>query len=104
MPELPEVSALAAGLTERMHGRAISAVRLRSIGALKTYDPPLAALGGTTVDGWTRHGKFLDISAGDLPLVVHLARAGWIRWRERVTEARASLRGPLTLQLELDGG
>ncbi len=104
MPELPEVSALAAGLTERMHGRAVTAVRLRSIGALKTYDPPLQTLVGRVVDGWTRHGKFLDMTAGDVHLVVHLARAGWIRWRDRVTEARSTLRGPLALQLELDGG
>lgn len=104
MPELPEVAALAAGLTERMGGRTITAVRLRSIGALKTYDPPLQALVGHTVDGWSRHGKFLDMGAGDLHLVVHLARAGWIRWRDRLAEARATLRGPLALQLELDGG
>ncbi len=104
MPELPEVSALAAGLTERMRGRAIAAVRLRSVGALKTYDPPLDALVGRTVDGWERRGKFLDMAAGDLHLVVHLARAGWIRWRVKVTEAKSTLRGPLALQLELEGG
>lgn len=104
MPELPEVTALAAGLTERMGGHTISAVRLRSIGALKTYDPPLQALVGLTVRGWGRHGKFLDMAAGDLHLVVHLARAGWIRWRDRLAEARASLRGPLALQLEVEGG
>ncbi|HSP65740.1 MAG TPA: DNA-formamidopyrimidine glycosylase family protein, partial [Candidatus Deferrimicrobium sp.] len=104
MPELPEVSALAGGLTDRMRGRTVAAARLRSVGALKTYDPPLQALVGLTVDGWTRHGKFLDMSAGDLHLIVHLARAGWIRWRDRVTEARSTLRGPLALQLELEGG
>ena len=104
MPELPEVSALSGGLTERMRDRAITAVRLRSIGALKTYDPPLQALVGRTVQGWTRHGKFLDMTAGDLHLVVHLARAGWIRWRDRINEARSTLRGPLALQVELDGG
>jgi len=104
MPELPEVAALAGGLTERMRGHTVVAARLRSIGALKTYDPPLQALAGARVDGWTRHGKFLDMAAGDLHLVVHLARAGWIRWRERLGEARATLRGPLALQLELDGG
>jgi formamidopyrimidine-DNA glycosylase len=104
MPELPEVTALAAGLTKRMRGRSISAARLRSIGALKTYDPPLQALVGASVEGWSRHGKFLDMTAGDLHLVVHLARAGWIRWRDRLTEARPSLRGPMALQLELDGG
>jgi formamidopyrimidine-DNA glycosylase len=104
MPELPEVSALAAGLTERMRGHSIAALRLRSVGALKTYDPPLQALVGVVVEGWGRHGKFLDMSAGDLHLVVHLARAGWIRWRDRLGEARATLRGPLALQLELEGG
>jgi formamidopyrimidine-DNA glycosylase len=104
MPELPEVQALAGGLGERMRGRTIAAVRLRSIGALKTYEPPLQALVGQTIEGWTRHGKFLDMAAGDLHLVVHLARAGWIRWRDRLGEARPSLRGPLALQLELEGG
>ena len=104
MPELPEVQALAAGLGERMRGHTIAAVRLRSIGALKTYEPPLQALVGRSVDGWSRHGKFLDMTAGDLHLVVHLARAGWIRWRDRLGEARATLRGPLALQLELEGG
>ena len=104
MPELPEVSALSGGLTDRMRGRAITAVRLRSIGALKTYDPPLHALEGRTVQGWTRHGKFLDMTADEFHLVVHLARAGWIRWRDRINEAKSTLRGPLALQLELDGG
>jgi formamidopyrimidine-DNA glycosylase len=104
MPELPEVQALAAGLAERMRGRTIAAARLRSIGALKTYEPPLQAMVGRTVEGWSRHGKFLDMTAGDLHLVVHLARAGWIRWRDRLGEARATLRGPLALQLELEGG
>ncbi len=104
MPELPEVQALAAGLGERMRGHTIAAVRLRSIGALKTYEPPLQELVGRSVDGWSRHGKFLDMQAGDLHLVVHLARAGWIRWRDRLGEARATLRGPLAFQLELEGG
>jgi formamidopyrimidine-DNA glycosylase len=104
MPELPEVTALATGLTELMEGRRIAAARLRSIGALKTYDPPLQALVGLTAGGWTRHGKFLDLTAGDLHLVIHLARAGWIRWRPRIKEASTSLRGPLALQVEMDGG
>ena len=104
MPELPEVNALAARLTERMRGRTIAAARLRSVGALKTYDPALSALVGARVERWSRHGKFLDMEAGDIHLVVHLARAGWIRWREHLAEARATLRGPLALQVELEGG
>ncbi|MDQ6855674.1 MAG: Fpg/Nei family DNA glycosylase [Candidatus Dormibacteraeota bacterium] len=104
MPELPEVTALSAGLSERMRGRTITAARLRSIGALKTYEPPLQELVGRTVEGWTRHGKFLDMTADGLHLAVHLARAGWIRWRDRINEAKPTLRGPLALQLELEGG
>ena len=30
----------------------------------------------------TRHGKFIDISAQGLHLVFHLARAGWLRWKD----------------------
>ena len=36
------------------------------------------------VDGVTRHGKFLDIDAGGTHLVLHLARAGWVRWKDEV--------------------
>src|SRR5579862_6619224 len=105
MPELPEVNALAAGLDQRMRGRRVAAVRLRSMSALKTYDPPLQALAGAEVEGWSRHGKFLDMSAGGgLHLVIHLARAGWVHWRERISSSKPTLRGPLALQVELDTG
>lgn len=108
MPELPEVAALAAGLGRRMSGRRIETVRLRSTAALKTVDPPLQALTGSLVRGWDRRGKFLvmDTATGDdvLHLVVHLARSGWIRWRDRLSPAPPSLRGPLALQVALDGG
>ena len=58
---------------------------MAAFSALKTFDPPLSALEGTLVEDVTRHGKFLDIrtSAG-LHLVLHLARAGWVRWRDEV--------------------
>ncbi|RYP88712.1 Fpg/Nei family DNA glycosylase [Nocardioides guangzhouensis] len=84
MPELPEVEALALDLAGRLDGRAIVRVDIAAFSALKTFDPPLSALEGTFVDGVTRHGKFLDISAGGLHLVLHLARAGWVRWRDEV--------------------
>ena len=84
MPELPEVEGLALDLSGRLEGRAIVRVDIAAFSALKTFDPPLSALNGTLVDGVTRHGKFLDIDASGLHLVVHLARAGWIRWRDEV--------------------
>ena len=105
MPELPEVQALAFDLDRRLSGRAITRVDLASFQALKTFDPPLSALHGTTlVDGVTRHGKFLDIDASGVHLVVHLARAGWIRWLADVpkTPPRPSNKSPLAARVVLD--
>ncbi|HWU20605.1 MAG TPA: DNA-formamidopyrimidine glycosylase family protein [Nocardioides sp.] len=84
MPELPEVEALAQDLTGRLAGRAITRIHVPQFSALKTYDPPLTAIEGTLVDGVRRHGKFLDIEASGLHLIFHLARAGWVRWRDEV--------------------
>ena len=84
MPELPEVEALALDLKGRLAGRAIASVDIAAFSALKTFDPPLQALEGTLVDDVTRHGKFLDIDASGLHLVMHLARGGWVRWRDEL--------------------
>ena len=104
MPELPEVEALAQDLRGRLVGRAISRVDLAAFSALKTFDPPLHALHGTLVDDVTRHGKFLDIDASGVHLVVHLARAGWIRWREEVpaAPARPNSKNPLAARVVID--
>ncbi|CAM3284995.1 DNA-formamidopyrimidine glycosylase family protein [Nocardioides dubius] len=104
MPELPEVQALSADLARRLDGRAIVAVQLAAFSALKTYDPPVQALEGTFVEGVTRHGKFLDITAGGLHLVLHLARAGWIRWRDEVPKLppRPGGKSPLAARIVLD--
>ena len=104
MPELPEVEALAHDLRGRLAGRAIARVDLAAFSALKTYDPPLAALSGGFVEDVTRHGKFLDLAAGGLHLVLHLARAGWIRWRDEVPRLppRPSSRSPLAARIVLD--
>ena len=84
MPELPEVEALAVDLRGRLKDRAIMKIHLAQFSALKTFDPPLSALEGTLVDDVARHGKFLDIEASGVHLVLHLARAGWVRWRDEV--------------------
>ncbi len=105
MPELPEVEALTAYLSERLTGRVIAEVRPVAISALKTYDPPVTALEGRTVGPVVRHGKFLDIEAGGLHLVIHLARAGWLRWKESLPAEppRPSARNPLALRVRLEG-
>jgi formamidopyrimidine-DNA glycosylase len=106
VPELPEVEGLALDLSSRLDGRAIVRVDIAAFSALKTFDPPLSALTGTLVDGVTRHGKFLDIDASGLHLVVHLARAGWIRWRDEVPALppKPSTKSPLAARVVLDDG
>ncbi len=104
MPELPEVEALVADLSRRLDGRAIVRVDIAAFSCLKTYDPPVTALAGAMVDGVSRHGKFLDIDAGGTHLVLHLARAGWVRWREEVPKvpARPNSKSPLAARIVLD--
>ncbi|GAA5140759.1 Fpg/Nei family DNA glycosylase [Nocardioides marinquilinus] len=106
MPELPEVEALALDLAGRLQGRAIAEVHLAAFSALKTFDPPVSALRGAMVDGVSRHGKYLDIDASGLHLVMHLARAGWIRWRDEVpaTPPRPSGKSPVAARIVLDSG
>lgn len=106
MPELPEVEALALDLRGRLKDRAIARVDIAAFSALKTFDPPLSAMAGVFVEDVTRHGKFLDISGSGLHLVVHLARAGWVRWRESVpaTPPKPSHKSPLAARVLLDNG
>jgi len=106
MPELPEVTALAADLDRRLKGRVIDRPSIAAFSALKTFDPPADALSGRTIDGVSRHGKFLDIAAGDLHVILHLARAGWIRWRDAPPPPPTGRpgKGPLAARLVLDDG
>lgn len=104
VPELPEVEALVQDLRGRLVGKAISRVDLAAFSALKTFDPPLQALHGTLVDDVTRHGKFLDIDASGVHVIIHLARAGWIRWRDEVPAlpARPNSKNPLAARIVID--
>src|SRR5580698_11420614 len=106
MPELPEVESLAAFLRERAVGHAIARADAASFAVLKTFDPPLDALTGQVVQAVGRHGKFLDLSCGpDLHLIMHLARAGWLRWREELpTTPPKPGKSPLAFRLRLDDG
>lgn len=105
MPELPEVHALAADLGSRLIGRTVARLDIVAFAALKTVDPPTSALAGKTIRAVTRHGKFLDLAVGDLHLVIHLARAGWIRWRDAAPQSSGRPgRSPLAARLVLDDG
>jgi formamidopyrimidine-DNA glycosylase len=103
MPEMPEVESLARFLTDKCVGRVIARIDLAAFSALKTYDPPPSAMYGLEIESVTRRGKFLDISAQGLHLVFHLARAGWLRWKDNQPAAPARPgKGPLALRLVLD--
>jgi len=114
MPELPEVTALAAFLTEHATGQPIVAVNVASLNVLSTYDPPASALVGRVVKGAGRHGKFLDLVTGpgdadqgipeDLHLMVHLARAGWLRWSDAISATPPKMGGPIALRVRLGNG
>ncbi|HXX89314.1 MAG TPA: DNA-formamidopyrimidine glycosylase family protein [Acidimicrobiales bacterium] len=116
MPELPEVEALVAFLRQRAVGHRVTRAELAAIAALKTVDPPLDALVGTSVTRCERRGKFLclafappaplgDDAAASLWLVVHLARGGWLKWSDRLPATRARpTRSPIALRLGLDDG
>jgi len=105
MPELPEVEALAAFLRDRAVGRTVARVDVPGIHVLKTYDPPPTALAGLGVTDAVRRGKFLDLDIDGLHLVVHLARAGWLQWKEQLPPAPPRPgKGPIGLRLHLDDG
>lgn len=111
VPELPEVEALVRFMDEHTRGLEILSCDLSSIAALKTFDPPLDSIVGAHIVGWSRRGKYLCCETEAAWLVVHLARAGWIRWREPTLPSkpqgrptRSRNRGPIALSVGLEEG
>lgn len=105
MPELPEVEALADHLRRHALGQRVQRVDVASLSALKTFDPPTTALHGRTVSAAHRWGKYLGLQAGDLYLIAHLSRAGWLRWSDRLNPTPLKPgKGPIALRVHLDTG
>ena len=101
MPELPEVEITARRLAAAVRGAEIESAMAPGINALKTFDPPLHALEGRTVEAIRRIGKHLVIDLdGDLHVLLHLMSAG----RLQLHLKRASLRDRTSrLLLRFDG-
>ncbi len=102
MPELPEIEALVDHLRRHAVGLTIGRVDVAALSVLKTFDPPVGALQGQSVAGSERWGKYLGLHAGNLWLIAHLSRAGWLRWSDKL--AAAPLRpgkGPIALRVHL---
>ncbi|GGX83415.1 Fpg/Nei family DNA glycosylase [Streptomyces fructofermentans] len=106
MPELPEVEALKDFLADHLVGHEIVRVLPAAISVLKTYDPPLAAVEGHEVTAVRRHGKFLDLETDGGPhFVTHLARAGWLHWKDRLPDGVPRPgKGPLAMRVALETG
>jgi formamidopyrimidine-DNA glycosylase len=88
MPELPEVEITARRLDGALRGASIESALAPGINALRSFDPPLAALAGRTIAGVRRRGKHLIVDIDgvegadgaadgtELTLLIHLMSAG----------------------------
>jgi formamidopyrimidine-DNA glycosylase len=88
VPELPEVEITARRLDRALRGAEVETALAPGVVAMKTFDPPLDALGGTALTAIRRAGKMLVVEAGELSLLVHLMSAG----RLQLFEGRATVR------------
>ena len=101
MPELPEVEIAARRLTRAAAGARVESAMAPGMVTMKTFDPPLDALAGSTLEGVTRRGKLFVVGFGELSLLVHLMSAG----RLQLWDKRASLRDRASrLLVRLDDG
>ncbi|MCK0172785.1 Fpg/Nei family DNA glycosylase [Mycolicibacterium sp. F2034L] len=102
MPELPEVEALADHLRRHAVGLTIGRIDVSAFSVLKTFDPPITALQGREVTDAHRWGKYLGLAAGELLLITHLSRAGWLRWSDKLAPGPLKPgKGPIALRVHL---
>ncbi len=101
MPELPELQALAEGLSAALAGRTVRRATAHPA-ALRTAEPPLTALEGRALVGARRRAKLVLVDAqGGLTLVLHLMQAG----RLGLAPTRPGRPGRrVALELSLDDG
>ena len=88
MPELPDVVVYVEALTRHVAGQRLDRLTVLSPFVLRSVDPPIASITGSTVRDVRRVGKRIVLGFGrsagageDLFLVIHLMIAGRLRWR-----------------------
>ena len=82
MPELPDITIYVEQLERRIVGQTLEKLEIAKPFVLRTFDPPVADVVGTTVRGVRRMGKRSVLAlAGELFIVIHLMIAGRLRWR-----------------------
>jgi formamidopyrimidine-DNA glycosylase len=104
MPELPEVEITARRLDEALRGAQIVSALAPGVKAMRTFDPPLAALDGQRVERVGRRGKhFLVETSGELVLMIHLMSAGRLQLYDRRAGPRDRTSRLLVRALVKDG-
>jgi formamidopyrimidine-DNA glycosylase len=89
MPELPEVEITARRLTTALAGAEVESALAPGVATLKTFDPPLEAVEGRTIEGVGRIGKMLRVDfSGELSLLIHLMSAGRLQLFDKRASAK----------------
>jgi formamidopyrimidine-DNA glycosylase len=82
MPELPDITIYVEQLERRIVGQTLEKLEIAKPFVLRTFDPPVAELVGTTVRGVRRIGKRIVLELeGERFIVIHLMIAGRFKWR-----------------------
>ncbi|ADG79933.1 DNA-formamidopyrimidine glycosylase OS=Tsukamurella paurometabola (strain ATCC 8368 / DSM /CCUG 35730 / CIP 100753 / JCM 10117 / KCTC 9821 / NBRC 16120/ NCIMB 702349 / NCTC 13040) OX=521096 GN=Tpau_3349 PE=3 SV=1 [Tsukamurella paurometabola] len=107
MPELPEITAIAQYVAEKAVGTTVRRVDVAALSVLKTFSPGPHELVGATVTGTDRIGKYFVLwtekEGARVALVVHLSRAGWLRWSEKLapTPLKPGGKSPIALRVHV---
>jgi formamidopyrimidine-DNA glycosylase len=101
MPELPEITALAERLGEKVKGHSFAGAVPLSFSGLKTVVPPPESLIGQPVDAVGRRGKYLVFEFGGPRLLVHLSQGGRVDVEDppKTTKPKGAV-----VRLRFDGG
>jgi formamidopyrimidine-DNA glycosylase len=98
VPELPEVEMMSRLLSESLGGLKVKSVKLRGLGTLKSFDPPIESRVGSEIERVRRIGKHLLVDFTDgFTLMVHLMSAGRLQVFDKPASAKDR-----TVRLTLD--
>ena len=82
MPELPDITVYLEHLQSRVVGQVLEKLVIAKPFVLRTFDPPVSEVVGTTVRGVRRMGKRIVLEMDDERfIVIHLMIAGRLKWR-----------------------
>jgi len=96
MPELPDVTVYVEALERQLAGQRLERIRVLTPFVLRSFDPPVDATSGRTVEGLRRIGKRIVLHLGDeLFVVIHLMIAGRLAWKAADAKSAAPARNSI---------